>query len=196
MDARIEKSGQIQFPGVQFRCSRMSADSNRDGKPQRSCSSMKFILFRLWTKSYLQYGAEHTLRCETKFTIAPFLSSVSFCPQPIYLCKFCLAALVCSPPSPPPAFTLFWALFCTNARGRERVCVCICVRFLFFFPAAQQFTTVVAPYIHLVSFCLQSEVPSTLTNVILQLLLTLRAQCSFISHKFCASVADRHYCTD
>lgn len=78
----------------------------------------------------------------------------------------------------------------------ERECVCICVRFLFFFPAAQQFTTVVAPYIHLVSFCLQSEVPSTLTNVILQLLLTLRAQCSFISHKFCASVADRHYCTD
>jgi hypothetical protein len=43
---RMEKiDQQIEFACVQFKCSRMSADSNREEKPQRSCSAMKSLFF-------------------------------------------------------------------------------------------------------------------------------------------------------
>lgn len=165
----------------------MSADSNRERKPQRSCSAMKFILFRLWAKSYLQHGEhyEHTMYTHffprqnlpspysfllflfvpSQFTLASFawlLSSARHHHRQLLLCS------------------AFFLLSHKRASGCIYVSlhVYICVRFLFFFTAAVYPSVGCA--VHLVSFCLQSEVLNTLTNAILQPGLLLTPQCSFI----------------
>jgi hypothetical protein len=102
----------------------MSADSNREEKPQRSCSAMKFILFRLWLKSYLQHGA-HTTRFFPKQNLpSPSIPFSCFFLSPANLPQQVLPG--CSPP-PPPAFTLFCLFFCSHTRGRVSVCVSACV---------------------------------------------------------------------
>lgn len=172
---RMEKSDQqIEFACVKFKCSHMSADSNREEKPQRSCSAMKFILFRLWLKSYLQHGA-HTTRFFPKQNLpSPSIPFSCFFLSPANLPQQVLPG--CSPP-PPPAFTLFCLFFAPTQEG-EWVYMCLhvymCARFLFFFFTAA--AVYPAHRIHLVSFCLQSEVLNTLTNAILRAALNATVQ--------------------